>query len=86
MSAADSGPTTFLVVLPYNTRRPMPVRPGEFVIEELKVQNREWVKEVDCQDPTFFKRTAEKQEPTVSIFSQRPYTASLQALTDFMEV
>ena len=41
--------------------------PRDGVLDELKSQNREWVREVDAVDPTFFKRTSQRQEPKVSL-------------------
>lgn len=39
--------------------------PVDWTLAKLVLQNRVWKHNVDRQDPTFFKRGAEKQEPKV---------------------
>lgn len=40
-------------------------RPSDETLAKLVLQNRAWKRHVDRQDPTFFERTAKKQEPKV---------------------
>ena len=51
--------------------------PVDHVLDELKMQNRVWVKEVLSKDPTFFKRTAESQQPKASASYAEPYDLEL---------
>ena len=41
--------------------------PVDHVLDELKMQNHEWVKEVITQDPNFFKNSAKSQQPKVIV-------------------
>lgn len=49
-------------------------RPSDETLAKLVLQNRAWKRHVDREDPTFFERTAKKQEPKVgTLCSHRFY-------------